>query len=290
MNLKFRKCIRKLLSRRVIGKVKSPEIHMGQTSSMLRIRKWAFIWKALGVVFLLTVIFVGRIAWELRTPEIFECHHSPQPFASRQSPEQAVFIGRIFATGLLWPLGAGPIREGTPRRYWAIAVVQKTYWGLPWWDRKLVLLTAFVRGGTGFERGDTYFIDGNRERRWLTRRLPIFEIHCTRTVALKYADIDLRVLNDGPPKNGGRIMGYTYRRTSSSEWKEMPSVKVGINGPTGEIVVTSDPQGFYDISGLPPGTYYVHGMDPQAGPYWALLKCHWSLRVGDVRECDVDAP
>jgi hypothetical protein len=257
---------------------------------MLRIRKWSFIWKALGVVFLLSVIFVGRIVWELRAPEGFECHHIPHPFASRQSPEQAVFIGRICATGLLWPLGAGPLREGTPRRYWAIAVVHKTYWGLPWWDRKLVLLTAFVRGGTGLEGGDTYFIDGNRERRWLTRRLPIFEIHCTRTTALKDADIDLRALSDGPPKNGGRIMGYTYRRTPPSEWKEMPSVKVGINGPTGEIVVTSDPQGFYDISGLPPGVYYVHGMDPQAGPYWAHPVCHWSLRVGDIRECDVDAP
>jgi hypothetical protein len=79
-----------------------------------------------------------------------------------------------------------------------MAVVQKTYWGLPWWDRKLVLLTFFVGGGTGFERGETYFVDGNRESRWLTRRLPIFEIHCTRTVALKYAEIDLRALSDGP--------------------------------------------------------------------------------------------
>jgi hypothetical protein len=253
---------------------------------MLRISKWAFIWKALGVVFFLTVIFVGRISWELRTPEIFECHHSPQPFASRQSTEQAVFLGRIFATGLLWPLGAGQ-REGTPRRYWAIATIQKTYWGLPWWDRKLVLLTAFGRGGTGFERGDTYFIDGNREHGWLTRRLPIFETHCTRTGALKYAEIDLRALSDGPPKNSVRIMGYTYHRTSSTESKEMPSTEVGIRGPTGEIVITSDSQGLYDVSGLPPGVYDIHGMDPQAGPYWAHSVCHWVLRVGDIRECDV---
>jgi hypothetical protein len=261
---------------------------------MLRIRKWAFVCKVFGVVFLLTLIFVGRIAWELRTPEIFECHYIPQPFASRQSPEQAVFLARVFATGLLWPPGRGPIREGTPRRYWAMAVVQKPYWGLPWWDRKLVLLTFFVRGGTGFERGETYFVDGNRQPRWLTRRLPIFEVHCTRTVALKYAEIDLRALRDGPPKNSVRIMGYTYRRTSSNEWKELPSVKVGIRGPAGEIVFTSDPQGFYDISGLPPGPYDVHGMDPQAGPYWAHPICYWegsqSLKVGDIRECDVYAP
>jgi hypothetical protein len=175
-----------------------------------------------------------------------------------------------------------------------MAVVQKTYWGLPWWDRKLVLLTFFVGGGTGFERGETYFVDGNRESRWLTRRLPIFEIHCTRTVALKYAEIDLRALSDGPPKNSVRIMGYTYRRTSSNEWKELPSAKVGISGPAGEIFVTSDTRGFYDISGLPPGAYDVHGTDPQAGPYWAHPICYWEgsqyLKVGDIRECDVYAP
>ena len=92
--------------------------------SVLRIRKWAFIWKAVGVVLFLVLILLGRIAWELFTPEIFDCHHIPQPFASQQSPQQAVILARVFATGLLWPLRGGPNREGTPRRYWAMAVVQ----------------------------------------------------------------------------------------------------------------------------------------------------------------------
>jgi hypothetical protein len=231
--------------------------------------------------------------WELHRPEISECHHIPQPFASQQSTEQAVFVARVIATGLLWPSGAGPMSEGTPRRYWAMAVVQKTHWGLPWWDRKLILLTFFVRGGAGFQRGETYFVDGNRESRWLTRRLPIFEIHCTRTVTLKYAGIDLRAISDGPPKDSVRIMGYTYRRISSNEWKELPGAKLGISGPAGEVVATSDPQGFYDVTGLPPGTYGVHTMD-QSGSNWAHPICYWdgsqSLKAGDIRECDVYAP
>jgi hypothetical protein len=89
-------------------------------------------------------------------------------------------------------------------------------------------------------------------------------------------------------------MGYTYRRTSSNEWKELPNTKVGIRGPAGEVVATSDSQGFYDVSGLPPGPYEVGGMDPQAGPYWAIPICSWegsqSLKVGAIRECDVYAP
>ena len=167
-------------------------------------------------------------------------------------------------------------------------MVQKTFWGLPWWDRKIVLLTFFVRGGKGFKRGETYFVEGNRESRRLTRPLPIFEVHCTRTAGLKYAEIDLRALRDGPPKNSVRIMGYTYRRTSVNESTESPSTKVGIRGPAGETTITSDSRGFYDIGGLPPGAYDVHGMDPQAGPYWAHPVCYWtgsqSLKTGDVVE------
>jgi hypothetical protein len=43
---------------------------------------------------------------------------------------------------------------------WALALVQKSYWELPWWDQKIVFLTLFVRGGSGFERG------GDVPRRW----------------------------------------------------------------------------------------------------------------------------
>src|SRR5690348_8942397 len=96
-------------------------------------------------------LFVGVTAWELFSPEYFECHHVPQPFTSPQSPNQAVFTARVVATGNLWPRNADSIGEGYPRRYWGLALVGKTFWGLPWWDRKIVLLTFFVRGGKGFK-------------------------------------------------------------------------------------------------------------------------------------------
>lgn len=261
---------------------------------MLRIKTWPFIWKIFGVVLCLALIFLGRIAWELFTPEVFECHHVPQPFTSQQSPDQAAFIARVIGGGILWPRRADALREGYDRRYWALVVVSKNFWGLPWWNRKIVLLTFFTRGGNGFERGKTYFVEGHKQFRSLTRVLPIFEIHCTRTAALKYADIDLRALADGPPRNGIRIMGYTIQRTSAKEWKEAPGVKVGINGPRGETTITSDQNGIYDISGLPAGPYSVHGTDPTAGPYWAHPVCTWdgrqSLKDGDVRECDITLP
>lgn len=267
---------------------------MKRIFSALSPARWALRWKLFFAAICLIALFVCATAWELFSPEYFECHHIPQPFTSQQSPNQAVFIARVVATGNLWPRNADSIGEGYPRRYWGLALVEKTLWGLPWWDQKIVLLTFFVRGGEGFKRGETYFVEGNRQSRRLTRLLPIFEVHCTRTAALKYAEVDLRVLKDGPPKNGVRIIGYTYRRTSANGWKEVPSTKVGISGPAGETVVTSDPQGLYDVIGLPPGGYDVHGMAPETGPYWAHPICYWlgsqSLKTGDVRECNVYAP
>jgi len=103
--------------------------------------------------------FSEQLLWELQTPEVFDCHHIPQPFADPQSSTQAVFIARVVATGILWPRISDPIPEGYPRQYWALAVVQKTYWGLPWWDHKIVLLTFFVRGGTGFTEKHTLWTE-----------------------------------------------------------------------------------------------------------------------------------
>lgn len=108
-----------------------------------------------------------------------------------------------------------------------IGVGRKDLLGITLGDRKIVLLTFFVRGGKGFKPGETYFVEGNRQSRRMTRLLPIFEVHCTRTAALKYAEVDLRALRDGPP------IGYTYRRTSTNEWKEAPSTKVGIPSTPG---------------------------------------------------------
>ena len=171
-----------------------------------------------------------------------------------------------------------------------MAMVQKTYWGLPWWDQKIVLLTFFVRGGSGFERGETYFVEGNRESGRLTRTLPIFEIHCTRTDFLKDSEIDLRVLREGAPKNSIRIMGYTFRQTSG-QWPDRPKKdKVGITTPSGEMVISSDEQGLYDLVGLPSGFYAVHEVDPETGPYLSYPICEWNLKAGDVRECDVHVP
>ena len=193
-------------------------------------------------------MFFVELARELLAPEVFECHYIPQPFAAQQSPKQAVFIARVLSTRILWPRTTSPPQQGYPRRYWALGGAEELL-GAPMVGpfTKIVVLTFFVRGGSGFERGEVYFVDGNASSRGLTQFLPFFETHCTRTGALKYSEVDLRALRDGAPKNSVRIMGYTSRRKSTGEWKEVPGTSVGISGPAGETVVTSDQQGLYDI-------------------------------------------
>jgi hypothetical protein len=260
-------------------------------SSVFPTVAWTLRRKIFSILLCLLLVSFASIAWELFTPDYFECHRLPQPFTAQQSPKQAAFIARVVATGTLWPRTATPLGEGYPRRYWALALVEKSYWGLPWWDHKIVLLTLFVRGGSGFERGETYFVDGNHWSRRLTQFLPTFETHCTRTNALKYSEVDLRGLRDGAPKNSVRIMGYTFYRMPTGGWKRVPGARVDISGPAGETIVTSDQQGLYDVSGLPPGGYIVNGMDSKGEPDRAYPICVWdgsqSLKSGDIRDCGV---
>jgi hypothetical protein len=117
------------------------------SSSVFPTTAWTLRRKVFGVVLGLILLFFAAIARELFARDYFECHHVPQPFTAQQSQTQAVFVARVIATGTLWPLSLSPLPEGIPRRYWAVAWVHKNYWGLPWWDHKVVLLTFFVRGG-----------------------------------------------------------------------------------------------------------------------------------------------
>lgn len=62
-------------------------------------------------------------------------------------------------------------------------------------------------------------------------------------------------------------------------------------GPCGEVLATSNQQGMYDVTGLAPGSYFVHGTDVKAGLYWAHPISVWkSLESGDIRECEVTVP
>lgn len=223
-----------------------------------------------------------------------ECHFSPLPFWRQQSPEQAVFQAQPIVTHVLWPSRAITMRyPGILRKQWALAIVKTQFWGLPWWDRKIVILTSMQRGGTDFfQNGQEYFVEGRRRLGLLTRFLPIFSTFCTRTAALDDAAIDLRILQEGAPRDGIRIIGRTIRLDSNFNQEPVAAAKVVIVGPAGRIIATSDRNGVYDLSGLPPGDYKVGVESDNEQISWEHPECGlegWRrpFRSGDIRDCTV---
>ena len=170
-------------------------------------------------------------------------------------------------------------------------MVQHEYWGLLGWNHKIILLTNYIQKDDFFNREDLFFIEGRRCSGGLVQYLPMYEVYCTRTNRLKDAEIDLRLLHDGPPRDGVRLLGNTYQffpRTQT--WTVAPGRKVLIDGPSVQTVATSDEHGIYDISGLVPGTYYVQPFDAGADGH-RHISCEFkSLQTGTVRACDVVVP
>lgn len=235
---------------------------------------------------------VGALVMDFMTIWRTECHGSEQPFTRPLSPDQAVFTARIVRS---WKL-MGP-DDSQPsvywRRYWSLAWVQKYYWGLPWWNGKLAILLTTTRGsGLRPPRGEIEFVDGRRLRGSATRFLPVFDTFCTRTGSIADAEVDLRVLRDGPLHDGVRILGTTGRLTGNPEfprWTAIPSVSVRILGPSGLTTVESDERGIFDVTGLPAGTYEILRPPVTVGvpPSWRDIQCDLRVAAGDIRECNV---
>ena len=154
-------------------------------------------------------------------------------------PDHVVFTAKVVIVGFTFGLP-------TDLSCWALVRVERRYWGLPAWAPDFVILRYYFRRG---ERGE-YFVDGSRPG--LKRYLPIVETFvCDHTQPLDRAAVELRLLHDGPPKSGARIIGRVYTEMP----KPARGVTVLITGPTGRIRATTDSEGIYDVTGLPSGHY-----------------------------------
>ena len=162
-----------------------------------------------------------------------------QPF-----PDHVVFTGRVVLVGNAFPYD----KDSSG---WCVMRVEHRYWGLPVWALGLVVVRGYFKKG---ERGD-YLVDGTRSPELTLHFLPVIEpyggCHLARTA---HAKADLRVLNDGPPRSGVRVVGWVYRDPDRQSAAGAP---VHITDPGGSTSVTTDLQGVYDRTGLPPGHYKV---------------------------------
>jgi hypothetical protein len=162
---------------------------------------------------------------------------------------------------------------------WSIARVEHRFTDLASGPANLIILRGFFHPK---DRSERYFVEGVRSRGGLTRFLPVFEpTDCGRTARLDEADVALRVLRDGPPSSGGRLIGRVFASIHSAPRKAVPGVSVLATGPAGSVVSVTDAQGIYDFIGLAPGQYTVEPLTRSNG---RNLRVGLELKSGEVED------
>src|SRR5262249_6541478 len=105
---------------------------------------------------------VITILYSVHIPEIGDCFSISRLYTQPQSPQHVIAVARVLHTSMAF---------GT------VAVVEDHYWGLPWWNRKVVFFRPVP-----FWKGKTLFIDGRRDDGLLSRFIPVLHFPCdTRT-------------------------------------------------------------------------------------------------------------
>ena len=168
--------------------------------------------------------------------------------SAKKFPGSVVLTARVvFVGNSLW------LHYDPDHSNWCVVRVEHRYWGVPWWTPGFAVLRGYFKKG---ERGE-FLVDVRRSKGLLLHFLPIFEPYpCCHMMELSEAAVHLRVLSDGPPKSGVRIIGSVYTRVKGAR-HAAGSVNVLIEGPGGVISATTDQEGIYDQSGLPAGHYTV---------------------------------
>lgn len=164
---------------------------------------------------------------------------------------------------------------------WSIARVEQRFSGVPSWFPSVIILRNFFKPG---DQGQRFFVQGQRSEGFLSRFLPIIQqLPCGHTKHLDDAEVAVRVLRDGAPRNGIRIigqvlMGNGYDAQSQAR-KPIAGANILVHGPTGSTILVTNATGIYDATGLPPGHYRVELVNqPQHKAY------DFDLQTGAVRE------
>jgi hypothetical protein len=151
---------------------------------------------------------------------------------------------------------------------WSVARIERRFSDVPWSVSDFVILRDFFRPTDKFER---FFIEGVRSQGVFDRFLPIVErAECGHSRRLNDAVVELRVLEDGPPPFGVRIIGRVLFGDRSKPGTPSPGTEILIKGPAGRKLVVTDVQGIYDVTGLPPGRYSVELSTKDWHPAYAL--------------------
>lgn len=220
----------------------------------------------IGIVLFVLCLFFGLIgSLYVDNKGYADCKPFPASFTPR-FPDHVVFVG-------------GVLLNGNPSHPLCLLRVRQRFWGLPRW-----LPFAILRGCFDARDGSEYFVDARRSQGLITHSLPLVDRYpCSHAAPIDRAAADLRVLKDGPPKSGVRIIGTVHMDLSRTS-EPARGVEVIITGPSGSTRTMTDQQGVYDTEGLPEGHYSV-----RVGPRGLCRDWHCSScdAEGDVKSGQV---
>lgn len=190
---------------------------------------------------------------------------------------------------------------------WAIGLVQERFWGLPSWEPHLVLITHGI-----FWEGEIYFISGLRADGLLTSFLPIVDTaRCFGGAGpVVDASIYLRLLHRQPSQSEVRVIGYVriarppsvVKKTAENErdpndvynlvldrarYTPLAGARIRVAGSSEHKIVTTDQDGIYEMSDLPPDDYTLTLVDErgnQLAPERTLQKS--DLTTGRLLQLD----
>jgi len=171
-------------------------------------------------------------------------------FDERGVPRNIDFTAKIFIVG-------PPTFQGYS--LWSIATIEDPFSAVQWRRGNIVILRGFFRSG---DKSQLYFVEGRRSPAALTHFLPvILPVECGRTGPRDSEAVAIRLLHDGPPKSGARLIGRVlkgkYTPTSVSKTPLHGNI-IAIEGSAGSIVSATDSEGIYSVDGLLPGRYTIH--------------------------------
>jgi hypothetical protein len=153
---------------------------------------------------------------------------------------------------------------------------------------------VILRGG--FEAADQsreYFVESTGSSNTVLGHLaPVTEpSNCGHTAPLEDAGAWIRVLREGAPKSGARLIGRVYVGVPYDQRgkKAAPGTHVNLDATSGTITSVADADGIYDFTSVPSGTYTLHATvtEPDGRSFSDTQPLR--LKEGEVRDWDVYA-
>ena len=198
-------------------------------------------WRAIAALVLLV--------FPLRSASACSCsNNTPIQASSDRYRDRAVFTAHIVQL-------MGRINNWDGKRFsgQALALVNKRYWGIPWYWPKVVVLDGGLLCNIVLEEGKDYLVAG-----WRVRYGVLDVSGCSRTQPVQRAAVDLRTLDGshcaGP---GGTIIGRVYN--GQEKYRDIPvapEVTLTFRDRDGHTYTArSDHDGIYELQHLAAGAY-----------------------------------